>query len=111
LIALEQLSRELPKPILGHPQLQRAHPRDQRTSIIAAAVGQTRCCPFPLRGPDRLRHLGFQRRLQQRFQPRSDKVLVLPKQRFDIDLFRLTLALGHGVLPSYGGDCNITCIP
>jgi hypothetical protein len=55
---------------------------------------------FPFSAPDRFRHLRFQRRLEQRL---LQEILVALQQFFDVNLFGLTFAFGHGVLPSYGG--------
>ena len=111
LVALEQLGRKPPAAILRHPQLQRPHPGDQRAAVIAAAVGQSRLGSFPLLGPDRFAHLRFQRGLEQRLQRRLQEIFVALQQLFHVNQFGLTFAFGHGVLPCYGGDVNVTRIP
>ncbi len=103
LVALEQLGRKAPGAILRHPQLQRPHPGHPGARIIAAAIGQPRLGALPFLGPDRFRHLRFQRRLEQRLQRHLQEILVALQQLFDVNQFRLTFAFGHGVLPSYGG--------
>ena len=102
LIALEQLGREPPQPVLRHPQFQRPDPGDQRAAVIAAAVGKPRLAPLPLLGADRLGHLRLERRLHQRLHRRTHEILVPRQQSFHVDYFRLTLAFGHGVHPCTG---------
>ena len=104
LVAFEQLSRKSPQPILRHAQFQGPYPGDQRAAVIAAAVGNTRLAPLPLLGADRLRHLRLERGLHQRLHRCTHEILVPRQQSFQVDYFRLTLALGHDVHPSRVGD-------
>jgi hypothetical protein len=102
LVALKQLGRKAPLAILRHPQLQSSNPGDQRAAVIAAAVRQPGFAPLAFLGPDPFRHLRLERRLNQHRYCRAHKILALRQQFFHIDQLRLTLALGHGVLPCYG---------
>ena len=104
LIALEQLGREPPHPVLRHPQFQGADPRDQGPAVVAAAVRQPRLGPLALGGANRFRHLRLERGLNQRFHRRTHEIFVPRRQSFQVDNFRLTLALGHGVHPHGVGD-------
>jgi hypothetical protein len=81
LIALEQLGREPTRAVLRDTKLERANAGDQRALLIAGAVAEPGLCPFALRRAQRLRHLGFQRRLDRRPQ----EVRIALKQGFGVD--------------------------
>ena len=103
-IALEQLRRKPAAPMLRYAQLQRANPRDQRAAVIAAAVAQPPVSALPLLRRQRLRHLCFQRCLNQRLNCRANEILIPLPKRFDRLRLRSILDPGHGLLPRQRSD-------
>src|SRR5258706_699708 len=76
LIALEQLRGKPARTVLRNPKLQSANPRDQGALVIAAAITKTPFRPLAFFRGKRLSHLRFQRRLNERLNRGTDKILV-----------------------------------
>lgn len=74
LVAFKQLGGEAALPVLGHPQLQLAHPSHQRAAVVTAAVAQPVGRAFAFAGPQGLVHLGLQHLLQQRLHEWFERV-------------------------------------
>ena len=82
LIALEQLGRETPIAVLGDPQLELAHTRDQRAVIISRAVAKATRRALALPRRQRLGHLRFEQFLQQISDNLAELVAVAAHQVF-----------------------------
>ena len=112
LVALEQLGREPPGPVLRNPQLQHPDPRHQPPLVVARPVTQPPVRPLALLGLQRFGHLRLQDLLQRRLQNRPKAVLVRQQQGLEVHARRRNFSLGHGTPSSSGiGDSNITLVP
>jgi len=65
---------------------------------------QPTTCRLALGGADRFGHFRLERGLNQRLHRRAHEILIPRQQSFQVNNFRLTLALGHGVHPHRVGD-------
>ena len=66
LVAFEEFGRKSSVAILRHPQLELAHPGDERAGVVAGAVAEPGGRALALLGPERVGHLGFQHLLHHR---------------------------------------------
>ena len=96
LIALKELSREPPIPVLRHAQLELANPRDERAGVVAGAVADPGGRALALPGAQRIRHLGFQHLLHDRADDLTQPVRALGEKLVDGGDRRLSFGLGHG---------------
>ncbi len=102
----------MPRAILRHPQLELAHPRDQRAAIVARTVAEPLRRALAFRSSQRLVHLRFQHLLHHRADHLAQPIGVRKQNVFDGGAGCLTFSLGHGGVPSReSGDVNITSLP
>ena len=99
LIALEELGREPSVAILRHPQLELAHPGDERAGVIAGAVAEPGGGPLALPSAERVGHLGFQHLLHHSADDLAQPVRALREKLVDGGDRRLSFTLGHGGIP------------
>ena len=96
LVALEQLGREAPIPVLRHPEFELADASDEGAGVIASAVAETGGRALALLGPERIRHLGFEHLLHDGTHDGAQAIRVCGEQVFDGGERGFTLGLGHG---------------
>ena len=111
LVALEQLGREAPVPVLRHPQLELADPGDQGAAVVARAVAEPAGAALALGGAERVGHLGLQHLLQHRAHDLAQPVGVALQQLLDGGDGRLSLGHGHGGVSSELATSDIASLP
>jgi hypothetical protein len=83
LIAFEELGREPAVPILLHPQLELAHPGDERAGVVAGSVAEPGGRALALLGPERVGHFRFQHLLHHRANDLAQPIRALCEKLVD----------------------------
>jgi hypothetical protein len=95
LVAREELGRKGPVAILGHPQLQRPHPRDERAWLVPVAIPGATFDPLVAGGVEVSGQLLLQDRLQSPLDDPPQEVGVIEQDRLCHLRQLATIVLGH----------------